>query len=472
VVKNSSHSANWNTQRVLVIGAARQGIALARFLATNGAYVILNDRKPAAELASAKQVLADVDVEWVCGDHPLSLLDRVDTICVSGGVPLTMPLIVEGKKQGKVITNDSQIFLDTAPCATVGITGSAGKTTTTTLVGRIAEAALTQAQSIYRKIWVGGNIGLPLINRVDEMQTNDLAVLELSSFQLELMKVSPHVAAILNITPNHLDRHGNMEEYTAAKAHILEYQNSDDVAILGQDDPGAWSQVDKVRGQLITFGFDDPGIGELGTFAQDGSVFLRDGDQIRLIIEKDAIGLRGMHNLLNVVAACAIAKGAELPEGCMQAGVEGFKGVAHRLEFVRTVKGAAWYNDSIATAPERSLAAIRSFDEPLILLAGGRDKNLPWQDFARMVKDRVKHLIVFGEAAEKILSHMGPSTNNRLTMTRCQGLHEAVLTAAGFAQAGDVILLSPGGTSFDEFRDFEERGECFRQWVMQLPDAA
>lgn len=467
---NTSQPGNWNNQRTLIIGAARQGIALARFLANRGAKVIINDRKPESELASARQLLANTAVEWVCGDHPLSLLNRVDVICVSGGVPLTIPLIAEGMKQGKPVTNDSQIFLEAVPCATVGITGSAGKTTTTTLVGRMAEAASNIPHPVYRKAWVGGNIGFPLIEFVDEMKTDDLAILELSSFQLELMTRSPHIAAILNITPNHLDRHANMAAYTAAKVRILENQTGDDIAILGQDDPGAWNQVDKVRGNLITFGFDDPGVGEIGAFTQEGSVYLRDGEQIRLLVEKEAITLRGKHNLLNVVAACAIAKGAFLPENCMQKGVEGFMGVAHRLEFVRTVRGAAWYNDSIATAPERTIAAIRSFSEPLILLAGGRDKDLPWQEFARLVKDRVRHLIIFGEASEKIMQNMANTKESRVIITRCRGLQEAVNSAASFAQPGDVVLLSPGGTSFDEFRDFEERGECFRRWVMQLPD--
>lgn len=471
-MNKTSQSGNWNNRRCLIIGAARQGLALARFLVNRGAKVIINDRKPESELSSAREMMADTPVEWVCGEHPLSLLDRVDVICVSGGVPISLPLINQGIKQGKLVTNDSQIFLETAPCTTVGITGSAGKTTTTTLVGRMAEVASQQTPSKYRKVWVGGNIGLPLLDFVDEMEADDLAVLELSSFQLEIMDKAPHVAAILNITPNHLDRHGTMAAYTAAKVRILEYQTIDDVAILGQDDPGAWNQVDKVRGNLLTFGLDDPGVGENGTFVKDESVYLREGNQVRLLVNKEAITLRGKHNLLNVVAACAIAKGAGLPEECMQAGVQGFTGVPHRLEFVRTVRGAAWYNDSIATAPERTIAAIRSFNEPLILLAGGRDKDLPWQEFARLVNDRVRHLIVFGEAAEKILKNMEATKNSRVTITRCEGLQDAVIAAAKFTQPGDVVLLSPGGTSFDEFRDFEERGECFRRWVMQLPEMA
>jgi len=469
-LKYSSQFNRWKNRSILIVGAARQGIALARFLVSRGARVIINDQKQASELTAAQQALADTNVEWVCGGHPLELLKRVDTLCVSGGVPLTLPLIVEAKKLKMTLTNDSQIFLEETPCVTIGITGSAGKTTTTTLVGRIAEAAVHMPDSNYRKVWVGGNIGLPLIAHIDEMDVGDLAVLELSSFQLELMTVAPQIATILNITPNHLDRHGSMAAYTAAKVRILDYQNSSNIAILCQDDRGAWSLVDRVRGKLITFGLDDPGVGEIGTFSENGSVYLRQGTTIRKLVDKSDISLRGKHNLMNILAACAIAVGAGLPEKSMQAGISGFKGVAHRLEFVRSVKGVSWYNDSIATAPERSIAAIRSFNEPIILLAGGRDKNLPWQDFAKLVKKRVNHLIVFGEAAEKIVQNISLTNKNGLLITRCQGLQEAVQTAAKIARPGDVVLLSPGGTSFDEFRDFEERGECFRQWVMQLPD--
>lgn len=469
-MRRSNQFSRWKNHNILIIGAARQGLALARFLSERGAKVIINDQKQPSELISAKQALADTNVEWVLGSHPLELLKRADTICVSGGVPLSLPLIVEAKKQGKKITNDSQIFLEETPCIVIGITGSSGKTTTTALVGCMAEAATHLPNPIYRKVWVGGNIGLPLIINIDNMQVGDLAVMELSSFQLELMTAAPQIAAILNITPNHLDRHGSMSAYTAAKVRILDFQNSSNTAILGQDDRGAWSLVDRVQGKLITFGFDDPGVGEYGTFAQNGAVYMRQGMNIRKLFDKSIIALRGKHNLLNVLAACAIAEGAVLPESCMEAGVQGFKGVEHRLEFVRSIKGVSWYNDSIATAPERAIAAIRSFDEPIILLAGGRDKDLPWQDFAKLVKKRVSHLILFGEAAGKILQTISPTAKNGLAVTQCQGLKEAVQAAASIARPGDVVLLSPGGTSFDEFRDFEERGECFRQWVMQLPD--
>jgi len=323
---------------------------------------------------------------------------------------------------------------------------------------------------------VGGNIGKPLIERLDEMQSADLAVMELSSFQLEIMDRSPQVAGLLNLTPNHLDRHGTMQAYTAAKARILDFQSSQDIAVLGRDDPGAWSLRERVQGRLFTFGIQEPAADLEGTFLQEDGIFLRSKEYAKVsemrIMERSRIRLRGEHNLLNVLAACALAAAAGLPVTAMQAGVDDFLGVAHRLEFVRSWGGAEWYNDSIATAPERAMAAIRSFDEPLVLLAGGRDKDLPWQDFAALVRQRVDHLIVFGEAAEIIVRafEAAPQAGHAsASLTRCKGLHEAVQAAARIVEPGDIVLLSPGGTSFDEFKDFEERGKCFAHWVKELP---
>jgi len=220
----------WKHQRVLIIGVARQGLSLARYLVQQGAQVTLNDQRTAEQLSATRQALADLPVIWALGGHNLDLLDKTDTVCVSGGVPLTMPLVVEAFRRGIKVTNDSQIFLEAVPCKVIGITGSAGKTTTTTLVGRIAQASALSDPAL-RKVWVGGNIGLPLVEYLDEIDAHDLVILELSSFQLEIMTLSPQVAAVLNITPNHLDRHLTMENYTAAKAHILSHQHREDTAI-------------------------------------------------------------------------------------------------------------------------------------------------------------------------------------------------------------------------------------------------
>ncbi|MBW8009829.1 MAG: UDP-N-acetylmuramoyl-L-alanine--D-glutamate ligase [Chloroflexi bacterium] len=462
---------DWKGKRVLAIGIARQGIALASYLSKHGAQVVLNDQRPAEAFKEEQNALAEANAEWVFSGHPLSVLDGVDMVFPSGGVPLNLPLVTEALKKGIPLSNDSQVFLEAAPCKVVGITGSAGKTTTTSLVGRIGQAVVdAHSQNSFPKVWVGGNIGLPLIAHVDEMHPDDLAILELSSFQLDLMTKSPDVAAILNITPNHLDRHRTMQAYTHAKARILEYQSNDDVTVLGREDSGAWDLAHKVSGRLLSFGKSELNKGQLGTFVRGDSVWLKDESAETKVIPINKINLLGEHNLLNVLAACAIAAAVNLPLDAMREGIEAFTGIPHRLEFVRLRDGVQWYNDSIATAPERTIAAIKSFDSALVLLAGGRDKDLPWEDFAAQVRKRVDHLIVFGEAVDIILGAVGEVSpiERPYTITACEGLKQAVQTAAEISETGDVVLLAPGGTSFDEFYDFEERGEKFKEWVMKL----
>ena len=467
---------DWSGKKVVVIGAARQGIAVTRYLLRKGADVILNDRNRPEALSAAREALADIPansrLEWVCGGHPLDILDEAELVCVSGGVPLTLPLIQEARRRELPLTNDSQVFMQVAPCPVIGITGSAGKTTTTTLVGRIAEVGIAEGlpDVHYQHVWVGGNIGSPLIAQVEEMSSNDLVVMELSSFQLEIMDYSPQVAAVLNITPNHLDRHKTMEAYTAAKRRILEYQDTADFAVLGRDDPVARSLAQYAPGHVISFGLSPLAGDETGVYYREGAVrFLQnDGQDVRLVT-REKILLRGEHNLLNVMAAGAIAVAARIPVEAISLGIDGFRGVPHRLEFVGVWGGASWYNDSIATAPERAIAAIKSFDDPLVLLAGGRDKDLPWEDFAALVRQRVDHLILFGEAAEKIKKTVEAQGGEHLIVKVCDGLKQAVQVAAQVVEPGDVVLLSPGGTSYDEFVDFEERGRCFVQLVNDLP---
>jgi len=451
-------------QKAVILGAARQGTALARFIVERGGRVVLSDQRSCNQLQDVQESLADLPIEWVFDGHPLDLLDGTDLVCVSGGVPLSIPIIISARERGIPLSNDSQIFLEECPCKVIGITGSAGKTTTTILVGRMAEVAAKMSVQSGKdwQAWVGGNIGNPLIAELEKIEPDDLAVMELSSFQLEIMSSSPQVAAVLNITPNHLDRHITMENYTTAKAHILTSQSATDVAVLGRDDPGAWGLAGLSKGHLVTFGktAEVPGT---GTFLQDNNIYLRSRDSDTLIMPQETVQLRGKHNLENVLAACAIAFASDLPVEAMQTGVKDISVIPHRLEFVRVWGGAEWYNDSIATAPERSMAAIRSFDEPIVLLAGGRDKNLPWDEFASLVHQRVEHLILFGEAADKIAMAFSD-----MPISSCSNLEEAVHMASQVVREGYVVLLSPGGTSFDEFRDYEERGECFKHLVMQL----
>jgi UDP-N-acetylmuramoylalanine--D-glutamate ligase len=389
-------------------------------------------------------------------------------LCLSGGVPLTLPIVQEAVKRGIPLSNDTQIFMEVAPCKTIGITGSAGKTTTTTLVGEMAKA------DHGLRSFVGGNIGDPLINYVDDMTSNDLAILEISSFQLEQMTLSPNIAAILNITPNHLDRHGTMEAYTNAKARILEFQaqppvgTEKDTAILSHDDKGAWNLRNKVKGKLLTFSLNDLDEGLNGAYLHDGLLNLRDGNTYLPLILREKIQLRGDHNVANVLAAFTIGHAAGFKLDDMLEAVEEFRGVPHRLELVRELRGVRWYNDSIATAPERSMAAIHAFDEPIVLMLGGRDKDLPWDEIAKLIHQRVDHVVVFGEAAELVEKAVSTVGGARGDLRRAKNLKEAVVIAAEVSNPGDIVLLSPGGTSYDEFKDFAERGETFRKWVLEL----
>jgi UDP-N-acetylmuramoylalanine--D-glutamate ligase len=468
-------------KRVVILGLARQGVALARFLARCGARVTVSDQQDRAALADAVVELQDLSIRYVLGGHPLSLLDETDLLCLSGGVPTDIPIVKKARKRGVPLSNDAQIFMERCPAPVIGITGSAGKTTTTALAGEMCRAAGLRT-------WVGGNIGNPLIADLDKIKPDDVVVMELSSFQLELMTISPHIAAVLNITPNHLDRHETMETYIAAKRNIVAHQGPDDFALLGYDDANARSLALDTAAHLLWFS----GGAEVeeGAFRTNGELTLRmknSGD--RVICCASEVKLLGRHNLLNVLAASVLAGMMGAPVEAMREVATTFAGVEHRLELVRELNGVRWYDDSIATAPERSLAALRSFEDPVVLLAGGRDKKLPWNEFADETVRRVRHLVTFGEAGPMIAQvveeetrgqgdegtrgegeiHHSPFAIRKLEgITQVQTLEEAVEAAARLARSGDVVLLSPGGTSFDAFDDFAERGDRFKELVRQL----
>ncbi len=386
----------------------------------------------------------------------MSLLDKTDVLAISGGVPADAPLVQAAREKGIAITNDSQEFMRRSPASVIGITGSAGKTTTTALTGVMGQVA-------GRRTWVGGNIGRPLIADAPKMSAGDMVVQELSSFQLEIWQQSPHVAAVLNITPNHLDRHKTMEAYTAAKANILRYQVGNDVAVLCADDPGALGLASLVRGRLRLFSAQREV--EDGAFVREGQIWLRNGHEAA-ILPLAEIPLRGPHNVLNVLAAVTLADTVGIAPQAMAEAVCTFQGVEHRLERVAVVDGVQYVNDSIATAPERALAALASFTEPIVLLAGGKDKEMVWDAWVRQVVAQVKHVVLFGALAEMLAGRLKAEGYGQ--MTQVASLAEAVEVARETAVSGDVVLLSPGGTSFDAFQDFAERGEQFRKLVKEL----
>jgi UDP-N-acetylmuramoylalanine--D-glutamate ligase len=454
---------NWQGKTILVIGAARQGMAATRFLASHGSEVILTDSRPKQNFIEQTRQFKALPVRFVFGSHPSELLEKVDGICVSGGVPLDIPLILQARKMNIPLTNDAQLFLDLVQAKVIGITGSAGKTTTTTLIGEIAKSGIFSSE----KVWVGGNIGNPLIDHVEDMCSEDWVVMELSSFQLELMQTSPSIAVMLNITPNHLDRHKTMRAYTAAKVNILRYQNSTDWAILNREDPVLFNLKSLVVGKISTFGFKKPEGGLVGTFIEENTLMYFDGKTAIPLMPADSVQLLGQHNLMNALAACAAGIAAGFTVSAMQEGIHSVKGIPHRLELIREFNGVQWYNDSIATTPERVLAALHAVSGPLVLLLGGRDKDLPWTDLAAFLHERKPKVIVFGEAGRMIkrvlLEFEGEAPD--YPISQVNDLRDAVLKASKIAEGDDSVLLSPGGTSYDAFLNFEERGKLFKQLV-------
>lgn len=466
-------------QRVTVVGLAREGTALARFLTEHGATVTVTDQKKRKALKSQLAQLEGLPIRYQLGGHPETIFD-VDIIFLSPGVPFDSPLTEEARRRGIPLSSETRLFTRLCPAPIVGITGSSGKTTTTALVGEMLKA------SGLGRVWVGGNIGRPLIGRLNEICPDDWVVMELSSFQLETFGPwtsarrengplfdprgwSPPLAAILNVTPNHLDRHGTMEAYTAIKREILAYQKPENTVVLGYDNIVTRELVQDCPGKPIFFGTTGRKVKSetWGAFLDGNVVTARIDGEWQQICHTEDIRLRGRHNVENVLAACAIASVAGAKPEALQDVATTFEGMPHRLELVRELHGLQFYNDSIATSPERTVAALQSFDQPILLLAGGRDKHLPWEGVAQLAHQKVQHMIIFGEAAP-IIQRAMQAIPGPCQVHRAASLEVATELAAGLAQPGDVVLLSPGGTSFDAFQDFEERGERFREFVQRL----
>jgi UDP-N-acetylmuramoylalanine--D-glutamate ligase len=497
-------------KRIVVLGLARQGLALARFFVAAGAAVTVSDAAPADKLAAEVEKLQGLPVTLALGGHPLSLLDGCDLLCLSGGVPAQLPIVQAAIARGIPLSNDSLLTVQLASQRGLGplvaITGSSGKTTTTTLVGLMLAAS-------GKTVHVGGNIGVPLLDKLDAVKPGEPIVLELSSFQLELYDralawgaiqgLRLAVGAILNITPNHLDRHPNMAAYADAKFNLLRCLPPEATAVLGADDavtgavlgasppaedPGqaarlnAWKLAARARElhqQLLEGNVRLLGFSRLHTCS--GGAWLAteaEGDYLvyrgQPVCARGEIKLRGEHNISNLLAAMAISGAAGATVEAMGAVARSFTGVPHRLEIVAEIGGVTWINDSIATSPERAVAGLRSFGRgggALILLAGGKDKNLPWEEFAAEVVERVDFLIGFGQAGpmivQRVQEHARYVQRRPPSSAITQRLDEAVELAARAAEEGSIVLLSPGGTSYDAYKDFEARGEHFRRLVQQ-----
>lgn len=440
-------------RRVGVVGLGREGVDLVRFLAQMGAHVTVSDYAEPEALAPAVSQLRGIEVELLLGAQRASDLDGCDEVFVSPGVPREVPVVGAAQARGIPISSSTALFFELCPGRVAGITGSSGKTTTTSLVGAmLREAGLD--------VLVGGNIGMPMLGRLGDIGPQSWCVLELSSFQLSDLQQSPPIAAILNITPNHLDRHPDMDDYIRAKTNIIRHQSPDNLAVVNADDP-------------ITAAI--PHLSRTALFSLDRTVegAWFDGAALRLtrfeepLVGRSDLRLRGLHNVANALAAALIAAEAGCPLPALRSALRSFEPVPHRLEVVDVVDAVTYVNDSIATSPERSIAALRAIEGPIVLIAGGRDKHLPMADWARVIGQRVRAVVLVGEAATLIRGALDAEGLD-LPIHTAQRFAECVPLARDAARPGDTVLLSPGGTSFDEFHDYVGRGEAFRAAVAQL----
>jgi UDP-N-acetylmuramoylalanine--D-glutamate ligase len=442
-------------KRVLVVGLARTGVAASLFCAGHGAIVTATDSKPEAEIAETAARLRAAGVKLELGVHSRDIFLAQDLIVVSPGVPARLPPLELARAQGIPVWSEVELAWRFLRGKLVAITGSNGKTTTTSLVAHILQTAGMETL-------VGGNIGVPLLDLVQASTESSVTVAEISSFQLETIEeFRPEVGVLLNLTPDHLDRHESFEAYAAAKMRLFENQLDSDAAVLNADDPEITKRVPS-RGHVYWFSRQKRAAE--GAFVRDGDIIFRAGGSEAIVARRCDIALRGEHNLENVLAACAAAFLAGAPAAAIANGVKTFRAVEHRLEFVAEVGGVQFYNDSKATNVDATLKAVEAFPGPLLVILGGKDKGSPYTPLIEPLRERARLAILIGAAAEKIAADLGDA----VAVERAGTLERAVKLALERAQPGDVVLLAPACSSFDQFENYEQRGRVFKELVARL----
>ncbi len=445
-------------KRVLVVGLGKSGLSAAMFLRGQGARVTVSDTRSAVALAKEIPALLEAGIMVESGGHGLLTFRRQDLIVVSPGVPMDTPEVKQVVAFGLPVIGELELASRYLQGRVVAITGSNGKTTTTTLVGKIFSDAGVPTL-------VGGNIGLPVIDLVAKSTQETVSVLEVSSFQLETVEeFHPWIAVVLNITPDHLDRHGSFETYAAAKARITERQVAEDFLVLNAEDKAAQMVALKTKAQIYWFSGRRPI--KQGAFVHGESILFvpREGAKAEPVIPVSDIHLKGSHNVENVLAAVCAARLARIPAESIRASVAGFAAVEHRLELVKVVNGVEFYNDSKATNVDAAMKAVASFPGGIHLILGGKDKDSDYTLMSGLLKERVKIVYTIGSAAEKIEREL----HGVVKIVSAETLQVAVAKAAKAATIGDVVLLSPACSSFDQFENYEQRGRVFRQLVNEL----
>lgn len=440
-----------NGKRITVIGIGVSNVPLIKFLCENGAVVTACDKRAEAELESEMKTLCGYDITYKLGAGYLEDLSG-EVIFKTPGMRYDVFELIQARERGSIVTSEMEVFFELCPCKIIAVTGSDGKTTTTTLISEILK------KQGY-KIWLGGNIGNPLIGEIENIDKDDIAVLELSSFQLHTMKASANISVVTNLSPNHLDIHKDMEEYIDAKKNIYRHQSGDDLLILNYDNEITNNMKSEAVGKTVMF--------SLSGRLEDGVCF--DGESIvafgKKVIDIKDIRIPGMHNVDNFMAAIAAVYDM-VDISSIEYVAKNFGGVEHRIEFVREVCGVKYYNDSIASSPTRAIAGLRSFDQKLIIIAGGYDKHLPFDEYGFELERHAKHLILMGDTAEAIRA--AAENANMKAITMVSSMEEAVLAAKNIAACGDVVMLSPACASFDMFKNFMVRGNAFKEAVNNL----
>jgi len=442
-------------KKVLVVGLARTGIATAKFLKAKGSLVTATEVKPKEEMGEAVQALKGMDISTEWGGHQTEAFLKQDIIVVSPGVDLSIEPIQKAVKYGVRVISEIELAYHFIHVPIIAVTGTNGKTTTTLLVGEMLKED-------GRKVGVGGNVGEPLILFADGKDRWEALVVEISSFQLEAIEdFRPRISVLLNITEDHLDRYPRYDDYIEAKVRIFANQNSGDLAVLNRDDPIIMQFREKVKAKKVLFSLKEK-LGK-GAFSNGQTISLRlggEGEEYSLA----KTPLKGIHNVENMMAALTTARIFGCSKKSIQDVLNRFKGLEHRLEFVREIGGVRFYNDSKGTNVGSVVKSLQSFSEPVTLIAGGKDKNGDLSPLEALIQKRVKHLILIGEAKDRMNRELGGLTDTVMAKT----MEKAVLLAHQKAKAGEVVLLSPACSSFDMFKDYKERGKVFKETVKRL----
>ena len=452
---------NLKGKKIAIIGLGVSNSPLILYLVNFGAEVTVFDKRTEENID--KKVISEVEkynLHKSFGENYLSNLKDFDIIFKSPSCRPDLPEIIQEVERGALLTSEIELVMEFAPCKVIAVTGSDGKTTTTSLIYEILRKKY--------KCYLGGNIGIPLFTKISEMKPDDIVVLELSSFQLMTMKKCPNIAIITNVTPNHLDIHKSYEEYIEAKANIFKNQNECDILVLNYDNDITREFAKESNGKVIFFSSKEK-LAD-GVIYDEGIIKSCEDGLRRHILKLKDTKLRGVHNGENICAAIAATKNLVDIEEQIES-VTNFEGVKHRIEFVREINKCKWYNDSIASSPTRTIAGLNSFDEEIVLIAGGYDKHLDYEPIAEPILNKVKVLILMGQTAEKInkaVERKQKELNKDIKILRVKTLEEAVRTAQEYTKPNQVVLFSPASASFDMFKNFEERGDKFKEIVKKI----